>query len=506
MKYAAIYLRSSKDRSDVSIDAQRRKLREKAQNEGFRIVQEFIDAVESGKDEYRPGFMELHTAISNSQRGWNSLLLLDTSRLARDEYIAAIFERTAEKHGVNILYHSIPNADPVTLVLIKSVFRAIDQYHSLISKQKALAGMAENVRQGYRAGGRAPLGYELETIKTGAVRDGKHVTKTRLKPAHNAHVIGLYLKARANGKSRHESLSESGLDAQKSTLNGMERKALIYAGHSVWNMLNEKAPGGGYKNGKKYRPQDEWIVHKDTHTALITEDEAGLILQRLDERKRQERHHSSSKFLLTKFLESTDGRLFEGTTDGRSNKRYYRLKGKPPCYINADELEETIKKQLKSDLLDQSFITEVIDQIRKKAKNKTTNMTGELTRKIRELEQKIEKTVDLAIELEDPAPVMRSVDKLEKERIRLESELDAEKSRILEASTLSNFTELDINTAISKAINSVNDIDEVITSLLQKITVEPISKTITLFYRVTVASPRGRSEYPVDFMRSVASR
>jgi len=40
--------------------------------------------------------------------------------------------------------------------------------------------MAENVRQGFRAGGRAPFGYKLDHIKTGAIRDGKAITKSKL--------------------------------------------------------------------------------------------------------------------------------------------------------------------------------------------------------------------------------------------------------------------------------------------------------------------------------------
>jgi hypothetical protein len=32
--------------------------------------------------------------------------------------------------------------------------------------------MAENVRQGWRAGGKAPRGYELAHTATGAIRDG----------------------------------------------------------------------------------------------------------------------------------------------------------------------------------------------------------------------------------------------------------------------------------------------------------------------------------------------
>lgn len=41
---AALYLRSSKDRSDVSIDSQRRELTKLATDRGFSITQEYSDA------------------------------------------------------------------------------------------------------------------------------------------------------------------------------------------------------------------------------------------------------------------------------------------------------------------------------------------------------------------------------------------------------------------------------------------------------------------------------
>ena len=56
---AVLYLRSSKDRSDVSIDAQRRELQALAEKLNLIITAEFSDAVESGKDNNRPGFQAL---------------------------------------------------------------------------------------------------------------------------------------------------------------------------------------------------------------------------------------------------------------------------------------------------------------------------------------------------------------------------------------------------------------------------------------------------------------
>jgi site-specific DNA recombinase len=102
---AAIYLRSRKDRSDVSIDTQRRQLQQLATERGYTIVAEFSDVVESGKDELRDRFQKLLGAVRTKRRGWDTLLILDTSRLARRRHISLVFEEVeARKHGVRVVY------------------------------------------------------------------------------------------------------------------------------------------------------------------------------------------------------------------------------------------------------------------------------------------------------------------------------------------------------------------------------------------------------------------
>ncbi len=116
-------------------------------------------------------------------RKWDTILLLYTSRLARQPIISVLFECDAERAGVQVGHKSIPDDDPIIGMLLKNITRGVDQWHSLTSKRKGLAGMAENVRQGWRAGGRAPRGYRLVSIGTGTVREGAEVAKTKLEPS-----------------------------------------------------------------------------------------------------------------------------------------------------------------------------------------------------------------------------------------------------------------------------------------------------------------------------------
>src|SRR5665213_3675306 len=133
MSNAALYCRSSKDRSDVSIAAQKPELTKLAQARCLPIVACYEDAVQSGSTDDRPAFQRLIADVKNRGRGWSHLLVLDTSRVARGRFIAQAFKRQCAKFGVTILYSKMPETDPISTVILEAVFEAIDEVHSLMS-------------------------------------------------------------------------------------------------------------------------------------------------------------------------------------------------------------------------------------------------------------------------------------------------------------------------------------------------------------------------------------
>ncbi len=183
--------------------------------------------------------------------------MTEHTRLARNQFIAQIFKHEATKLGVEIVYAIAPDLDPITRLMLDSFMEAQAQVHSMMSKQKGLGGMRENVVQGYRAGGKAPTGYQLNKIQTGAIRDGVPVTKSTLMSSDKAPLITSYLKMRAKGEPRSKSADNAGLSLAVSTLIGIEWNALTYAGHTVWNVRNEHKKGEGYKGNNKRRPREE---------------------------------------------------------------------------------------------------------------------------------------------------------------------------------------------------------------------------------------------------------
>ena len=414
---AACYLRSSKDRSDLSIDAQRRALHDHARDQGLAIVAEYADAVESGADDQRPGFQRLLAALKDRTRGWTALLVLDTSRIARRRHLALIFEHEAEKTGIAILYKSVPDTDPITAMLLRSILQAMDEWHSLTSKAKGLAGMAESIRQGWRAGGRAPRGYRLEHSPTGVLREGAPVMRSKLILAPDAEAVGRYLRARAAGKPRGIASQLSGIVG---SLNDLEWQALTYAGHTCWNQTAERGPAG-YVGGSKHRPRGEWHITRDTHQPLITDAEAEAILAQLAAKAGRRNRAGERVYLLSGLLIAPDGQPYAGETS--KGQAAYRL-GKGGR-IAARLIEAAVLDQVFADLAAPDTAKLIGERLRAHAAPVARPRDlAALKRKLATLDSKIDRLVGLIAEDVDAAPAYRrAIAGMEAERAAVGGEL-----------------------------------------------------------------------------------
>ncbi len=494
MSRAALYLRSSKDRSDVSIDAQRRQLGELAIQRKLEICAEFTDVVESGKDDQRPGFQSLIAAVRDKKREWDTILILDTSRLARRRHIAILFEENeCRRHGVHIVYKSLPDADPMTEMLLKSIMQAMDEWHSLSSRQKGLAGMAENVRQGWRAGGRAPLGYELQHVSTGTIRDGSPVMKSRLILSPESEKVRVYLQSKAAGMSRKLAMDVAGLRVAASTAIGIEWNAMTYAGHTVWNQRNEITTGG-YAGCVKRKPRHEWLISRETHTALISDEEAEALLSSLERKSKSASRRSKSEYLLSGVLSDQDGKPWHGDGEG-----YYRVgKGRR---ISAGRVEAAVLEQLFEDLQATEFVKALTDALRGQAEKRKKDVAlPKLKKELSEIETRISRITELLGQTKTPGPLLRQIEEYETRRLTLLDEIENRAALESDADKIRSVSESQVREMLLGFAEDLQSFDRdhlknFICSLLEKIELDAINYTFQLTYRLSagdkVASPRG---------------
>lgn len=484
---AALYLRSSKDRKDVSTQDQRELLTKLAAERGFIVVEEFVDVVESGKDQDRPGFQKLLSAISNHARGWDRLLVRDTDRLSRAGWINGMVDYEVHKYGVEIVYANIPDVDPMTHILLTSIYRAQGQIHSIMSRDKGLAGMRQNVSRGFRAGGRAPWGYQLRAIGQGIVRDGKELTKTVLEPGADAGAAAEYLRRRVAGEPRVKVARDLKLALSPSTLIGVEWNALTYAGCTVWNVHREYSSESGYGGKGKRRPREEWVIKEDTHPALITRAEAEQLLHAIETsdvgRMVSAAKSAMSKHLLSGQLRHPDGRKWE------ASGRYYRFRELPKRLVRTELVEQAVTAAV----LDHLKSDELVDQLLAHAAGRTEIVMEprkQLQARIAGLNAMISKAMTAALMLEDPAPAMRKIDELERDRKRLTAEMADIDEEIALRRAAAQIRPETIRALLETfgTCADAGDWKTLLTAMVDRIDLDPESLSCRIHYRISSAS------------------
>lgn len=459
-----------------------------AQQRGLVVVEEFADAVESGKDEDRPGFLRLIAAVRNDQRGWSVLLVLDTSRVARRRLLALMFEeQECARHHVHIIYKNLPESmDPGMEVILKSQLQAMDEWHSITSRQKGLAGMAQNVKAGFRAGGRAPLGYRLARVPTGAVRDGLPVTKSHLEPSEHADSVRAYLRARAAGTPRLLAARESGIHASASSLVGLEWNALTYAGHTVWNVHTPRH-GGQAVNGHRRRPRAEWQIQRNTHPAFITDDQAETILAALARYSATRTRRTSGKYLLTGLLRTPAGVRFygEGAADA------YRVRGR---YVPRAPLEKAVVGKVMGDLAAPPFVNALVAAARNSA-NPTADQqhVQALRDRVSSLAAQISRMVDLAAQLDLPGPALRKIDQLEQQRVVALAALEQSEAAQSQYTALHRIDATSVRQALAALATSLKDAERdslkaALASMIDHIDLDPATLACNIHYRIPASA------------------
>lgn len=498
---AALYLRSSKDRHDVSIDAQRDELHRLAKNRNIEIVREFVDVVESAKDEHRPAFQALRSSFKDHARNWSIVMLLEPSRLSRNQYIAHVFTHDAHQSGISVVYARMPESNPMVDIIITPLMHGFAEYHSWESKQKGLAGMAENVKRGFRAGGRAPYGYCLKHEPTGAVRDGQPVTKSHLEPDENAPKAAKYLSLRAAGSLRRSAKRQAGIALPDTTLIGLEWNALTYSGCTVWNVHNERTRDG-YVGGTKRRPRSDWVIKEDTHPALITREEAEALLKDIEARRSRRRYDTPAYYVLSGLLHTPSGEPWYGCRDG--DVRYYRHGRR----VNSDAVERAVLGKVAEDLKSDKFVKALVHAAHKL--ESPEDEIAEIARayaSIEELDRKIQKVTGMLAEGIE-RPLLAQIGMWEQEREKIRAGIIDLETRLVHARAVAGITEKDVLQILDNLANDMasldrNELKDFLRGIIGKVAMDPETLSCQIHYTIPaatgelMASPRGCEPIPL---------
>lgn len=410
MKKVAIYVRSSKDLHDVSCKAQEEQVRKVVKANGDEVYRVFTDKALSSTQDVRPEFEEMIGLAMSKNPPFTAIYCLDTSRFGRDQHQTQTYLWTLrKKRGIEVKFINMPQTNSYLDPIFETIMSAFDELHSQQSKVKGVASMKQNVRDGYRAGGRAPFGYRLRKITTGTHRDGHKLEKSKLEPDPiTAPIIVEYFERRAKCEPRKSILEDfyrRGILTPTgkrvwtmSTAFSFEKNLDVYLGHTVFYKINERIKENGrfngYLHGVKYRPEKEWVICRDTHQPLISEETADRIRSMKKRKLRETPRRAKRVYALSGVMKcSICGANYTG------DRGIYRCNsGNNPgkkCSnndISQNTVEQAVFALLMGHVLNFRDIRQVIERVQKKLNRGNTDIVG-LERRLAKIENEKRKMI-----------------------------------------------------------------------------------------------------------------
>jgi len=261
----------------------------------------------------------------------------------------------------------------------------------------------------------------------------------------------------------------------------------------VWNRHAEKA------RGQRRRPRSEWLVRRDTHPALITEEEAEIIIARLTAGRRP-RYQTASPYLLSGLLEDSKGRAWHGKGGG-----FYGLGTRS---IAAHRVEGAVLSKLAEDLRSETFTRLLVRQAQ--ATLRSQDESGELARltmERAEVDKRIGRLTALLSETATPAPLVRQIEKFEAQRVAIEERIAVAKRRTEQARAVKLITPEHVRRLLDDMAVGLEalpraEIKTFVAGLVARVIFDPGESRCCIHYRIPleagdlVASPRGFVQIP----------
>ena len=443
MSRVAIYARYSSDNQrEASIEDQIRLCRERADREGWTVVETYADHATSGASLLRPGIQSLiKDAVGDK---FNVILAEAMDRLSRDqEDIAGVYKRMTFA-GVKIV--TLSEGEITHLhVGLKGTMNALFLQDLADKTRRGLRGRVEAGRSG---GGNA-YGYDV-VRKTDAA--GNPVRGERTINEQGATVVRRIFEAFAAGKSplaiatalnMEGVASPSGKGWGQSTINGNPQRGTgilnneLYVGRLIWNRLRYmKDPDTG-RRISRLNPELEWIVQEVPDLRIVEQElwDRVKVRQAAMKRNRKTREPAAfrdrrrPRFLLSGLVNcGACGGVYTVMSKGYFGCSTRHNKGTcdNSLYIRHDRLEATVLGGLKRHLIQpESFaafckaFTEEINCRRIELSATQAAQKAELEKIGREIAKLIE-----ALKNSGPAQaIVTEIQKLEARQAELESTL-----------------------------------------------------------------------------------
>ena len=398
-----IYARySSEKQNEKSIEDQIKACELFAEENGFTVINTYMDKAKSGKTDHRPGFQAM--IEDSKKKQFKFVLCWKFDRISRNTRDYYYYEKILFDNGVNIVSINERIDDPQAAPIIKAVNIGMAESFNVTLAINVNRGMRANAQK-CKSNGSLPIGYQSD--KEGFISlDPK--TAPYIEEAYNLFLSGYSYTDIA------DYFNNEGVRTKKGGL---------FKGHGIKRILSNSRYTGIYQY------QDIVIDGGmpsiiDKETFLEVQDKMKNYTRPHNNKERQERYYLRNKLYCYKCNQPM--KISCGTSKNGEIYRYYKC----GCQsVRKDYIEPLVIALTKKYVLTEETIEKIADYIMdlQKELKKNAKETS-IAKEIKELDKKIDNICELFMNGLDSPALREKLEKLENEKKQLEIKLALEKT------------------------------------------------------------------------------
>lgn len=529
------YVRCSTDMQDGSIQQQKDELSAWAGRNGLMIIRWYVDEGKSGTTFLeRPGFCGLLADVE-AGADFTYVLVYDESRWGRpgnpreNSYWKMHFER----HGVHVrvVNSQSKHQNDIGSYVVEVVESAEASEYSKKISRSTLRGAKANAEKGYSSGGTAPYGYKRIAVSrtTGLfIRElpsGVHAHKEDervsfdLGDVQEIRVVQGIFQWRLQGLGYRSIANKLNADDvpcprrgrwrnkdQKWSSNTIREilRNPVYCGWRVFNRHPQSHITGRSK-AAWYNDQGEWIIKRDAHPSLISNEVFRAANEHRKKYTRQNRHFYESPYLLSGLVVCNRCQFnFQGQTkksrsaDGKIKLlRYYEdsgytSKGHSVCrsfLLRSEELENFVLGQITKMLRGSDFVEKATIALRERLRDRRQhgNYVNELSTKLEGNQKALHSLLQLVRNGADLQEINDEILSIQKERKYLEEQLSSLQSHVVSERDIESLADQvrvlvdDFKTTFRKAPLHLQK--NLIRRFVHRVVIDPIRNTVSCHMR-----------------------
>ena len=339
MKKAVIYARVSTNKQaeeGMSIDAQLKQLKEYAADNGYEVINEYIDRGASAKTADRPAFQDMISEIKANKDDYDAVLIHKTDRFARNREDSIVFKTLLRRDcNVDVIAIQEDFGDGPVGKMVEGMLEVIAEFYSENLAKEVLKGMQEKAKKG-EVLGELPLGYTSKDNKIVVHEKEAEIIKYLFEQYKNGESMNaIYFDLAANGEAMFDDAIYNKAKSNDRPLPPPAIKVILQ---------NDIYKG-------TYRWKD--TVIENNHEAIISEETFDIVQDRLNNNTIQRK--DSKDYLLKGLVKCYEcgGNMSQHTEryerkDGSLNvtrrlrcTNHVKMKN---CYYNGNRMKEVNKE------------------------------------------------------------------------------------------------------------------------------------------------------------------